>query len=178
MNTPADAPIVPQQARAALLEVAKHLVAAERALLLLFLGVPLAPIPPNARADDPQDGAPAEVFPLGSYGSLIADLRATLDSFLSFGQGESDQLWTADDATAADSQLPGWRAAARHVIDESELFAGEKRLGALVGLGHLIDAQRDIAVAPDSARFTPVLVLLRQAGAELVKISRAPDGEL
>ncbi len=178
MSAPLVYPVLPQQLRAAVLEAAMALVAAERALVRAWVSVPLAPMPPGALPDDPADGAPAEAFPLGGYGSLVADLRATLDSFLILGQGPADRLWTPADAAAADLQLPSWRTAANLRIDRSVLAAGEVRMGVLAALRYSIEAQRDLAILPPCVRLAPALEFLRQAGTELVKISRAPDGEL
>ncbi len=171
-------PVVPQQLRRACLEAAALVVAAERALVQPWSKVPLAPIPPGVIPDDPADGAPAEVFLLGSYGSLITELRVTTESLLAVGQAAPSELWTASDAAAADSQLPNWRRSVERHIDSSVMGGSQVRLGALAALRHSILVQRDIAVSPASPRFEQPLKTLCSLVDELRLISRAPDGEL
>ncbi len=170
-------PVAPQQLRRGCLEAAALIVAAERAMVLPWVLVPLAPRPPGARPDDPADRAPVEVFPLGGYGSLVADLRATLDTLLLLGQAPPGELWTAEDAAAADHQLASWRGAVEQQIDSAVVAAGEVRIGALAALRHSTLAQRDIAISPPCRQFAPALGFLRQAGNELVQISRGPGGQ-
>ncbi len=160
--------------RAGLLAV-EHQILAERALMEPWPSALLAPIPAGARWQGDEDPAP-QLYPLGRWGNLIADLRQDSDALLGYMAASDADLWEQWDTHAADSQcLPNWH---RKTGPEVWLVTREHDLRRQTSLGavaQLIKTWRLMLNACDGSAPAELLVSVRDLITELLLFARAPQ---
>lgn len=176
------APVSPTSLRLACLEAAKHQIEAERALMEPWARVRQAPIPPGARWLGEDDPFP-QLYPLGSWGRLVADLRQDIDILLLLGAAPTERLWTARDSQDADSQhVPDWRQNAAggdlgRAVGRSATQgeAATRRLVFLGAAAQLVEIWHRLVDFSGEAMHGDVLSSLQSLTTELLIIGRAPD---